>query len=457
MAIQSTNPFTNEIEATFEPISAGELDVKIRKAQESFNNWREKTFSERAKAMLKVADLLEERKMQYAEIITKEMGKPIKAAMGEIDKSIWNCKYFAENSERFLAPEKVESEYSESYMQYDPLGVILFIMPWNFPFWQVMRQAVPTLMAGNTVVLKHASNVPQSALALEELFRDALNGDSSEDIFQTLLINSSEVESIIAHPIVKGLSLTGGDRTGSIVAAQAGTYLKKSVMELGGNDAFIILNDADLELACSSAANARLNNAGQVCNSPKRYILQKGIADRARKKLVELFEAYKLGDPMNEETQMGPLVSSSALEEVESQVNKAVEQGAKVLTGGKRSELGGNFYEPTLLTDVSKENPAYYEEIFGPVTSIYEVDSLEEAVELANDSHFGLGAAIWTEDLELAKKIATKLEAGSVAINEVVKSDPRITIGGVKRSGFGRELSHHGIREFTNIKSVIIK
>lgn len=454
MAIQTTNPFTGEIEKTFDPISWEEVEKKLEISEKAYKSWKGKSFAQRAELLNKVAELLENRKEQYGEIITREMGKPITASIAEIEKCAWASRYFAENAEKFLSADYVETEYQESFHRYDPLGVIFQVMPWNFPFWQVFRMGVPALMAGNTIVLKHASNVPQSALAIEEIFDEA---GSEEKIFQTLLIGSDLVEKVIEYKAVQGVSLTGGDKAGSIVASIAGKNIKKSVMELGGNDAYIILDDAQLEMACSYAVSARLGNAGQVCNSPKRYILHKDIADEAIKKLGELFASYKLGDPMNKDTQMGPLSSEGTFNDVVSQVEKAVAAGAKVLTGGKKSDVGQLFYEPTLLADVSRDNPVYYEEIFGPVTSIYIVNDWKEAVDLANDSIYGLGAAVWTQDLDLAKRMAAQLEAGSIAINEVVKSDPRLTIGGIKRSGFGRELSVAGIREFVNIKSVVIK
>lgn len=450
----SINPATGETFATFDEISPEQLEQKLTIAHETFGLWRETSFAHRAERMKRLAAILRDRKRPLGELATKEMGKPITQAMAEVEKCAWACEYFAAEAAQMLTPEIVKSEASESYIRFDPLGVILLVMPWNFPFWQVLRVSAPTIMAGNTVVLKHASNVPQCALAIENLFREA---GFPEGVFQTLLVNSGMVEKIVRHSAIQGVSLTGSERAGSIVASIAASEIKKSVMELGGSDAFIVLDDADLDRTCDIAVTARIQNNGQSCIAAKRFIVMESIAEAFTHKFAEILQAKIVGDPMDEATQIGPLVSEVALTEIHGQVERSVAQGAKIILGGKRGNRPGSFYEPTILANVQKGMPAYDEEIFGYVASIITVKDEHEAVRVANDTRYGLGASIWTQNMSRAKALIPKLHTGSVFVNDMVKSDPRLPVGGTKKYGYGRELSHYGLKEFTNIKTVWIK
>lgn len=454
MAIQTINPATGKIEKTFDEYPIEKVKSIIEKAHETFLNWREVPITERKKLMNRTAEILKEKKNHYGEIITREMGKPIKQASAEVEKCAWVCEYYAENAEQFLQREKVKTDASESYIEFDPIGVVLAVMPWNFPFWQVFRFAVPALMAGNVGLLKHASNVPMCALAIEEIFHTA---GFPKHTFSTLLIGSKMVGEIINHPYVKAVTLTGSEPAGKQIAKLSGANLKKTVLELGGSDPFVVLEDANIDHAVSTAVTARLINNGQSCIAAKRFIVVEKIYDKFKDKFVEKMENVAVGDPMDEKTELGPIAREDLMYELDAQVKKSVEMGAKVLTGGKVLAATGYYYAPTILSELHKGMPAYNEEIFGPVASLIKAKDENDAVNIANDSNFGLGASLWTNDLNKAKKLAAKIESGSVFINGMVKSDPRLPFGGVKNSGYGRELSHYGIKEFVNIKTIWVK
>lgn len=453
MAIISKNPYTEEVIREYKELDQKEIEAKLQKAQTAFEKWRKLSIKERTKKILDLAKVLKDNKRKYGEIITKETGKAITGSIAEIEKSALNCEYVAENAEKFLSPEIIKTEAKESYISYEPLGIILEVMPWNFPFWQALRFSVPTIATGNVCILKHASNVPGSALAIEEAFIEA---GFPEGIFQTFLVSASKIESILEDKRIKGVTLTGSEGAGSSVASIAGREIKKSVLELGGSDAFIVLEDADLELAVNSCTTARLNNAGQVCNSPKRALVHEKVYDKFIELLKNKFESMIVGDPMDEKTQMGTLSMESILTQLEAQIKDCVDKGGKVITGGERIGTKGYLYKPTIITGITKEMSAYAEEIFGPVSSVFKFSTIEEAIELANDTDFGLGASIWTQDINLAKSLIPELQAGAVFINKAVSSDPRLTIGGIKKSGYGRELSEIGMKEFVNIKSIWI-
>ncbi len=454
MPIQSINPSTNKIEKTFEEYSLESVFSIIEYVDNAYKIWQQTSFDERRLLMKRAAEVLKSNKAEYAKIAVLEMGKPITQAISEIEKCAWVCEYFAENAEEFLKKEFIQTDASESYIQFDPLGIIFAIMPWNFPYWQVFRFAAPALMAGNACILKHASNVPMCALAIEEIF---IKAQFPENLFRTVLINSSEIVEIINHPKVRAVTLTGSEYAGRQVAKDSGKLLKKSVLELGGSDPFIVLDDADVDLAVKVGVNARLINNGQSCIAAKRFIITEKIYDEFEKKFVEEMSKIKVGNPMQEDTQLGPIAREDLLNELQYQVKQSVDCGAVILCGGNRINDEGLFFEPTVLANIKKGMPAYEEEIFGPVASLIKVKSENEAIEIANDTKFGLGASLWTKNLEKAKKLSTKIEAGSVFINGMVKSDPRLPFGGIKNSGYGRELSHYGIKEFVNIKTVWIR
>jgi acyl-CoA reductase-like NAD-dependent aldehyde dehydrogenase len=453
MAIESINPATDEVLATFEQFTPEQVDAALAAADAAFREWRETSFAERAALVRRAGALLRERKQRYGALITAEMGKPIAEAEAEVEKCAWNCDFYADNAAAFLAPEPVTTNAAESYIEYEPLGVILAVMPWNFPFWQVLRFAAPALMAGNTCVLKHASNVPQCALAIEEVFRDA---GLPSGCFRTLLIPGSAVADVIRDRRVKAVTLTGSDLTGEKVAAVAGESLKKTVMELGGSDPFIVLADADLDTAAETAARARFQNTGQSCIAAKRFIVEAAVADAFEAKFAAAVGRLKLGDPADRATQVGAMARADLRDDLHRQVEASVKLGARVVTGGAPVPGAGAFYQPTVLANVTPEMPAFREETFGPVAAVIRAADADEAVRLANDSEFGLGAALWTRDLDRAKALARRIESGSVFINGMVASDPRLPFGGVKRSGYGRELSVAGIREFVNIQTVWI-
>jgi succinate-semialdehyde dehydrogenase/glutarate-semialdehyde dehydrogenase len=459
MPISSINPATGEILQTFDPLSDRQVDEKLGRAVATFREYRRTPFAERAAKMIQAAELLETEKQSLARLMTLEMGKPITSAVQEVEKCAWVCRYYAENAASHLADEIVQTNATRSYVHFQPLGAVLAIMPWNFPFWQVFRFAAPALMAGNVGLLKHASNVPQCALAIEDIFRRA---GFPEGSFQTLLIGSEAVQSILEDSRLAAATLTGSEPAGRSVAAVAGKQIKKTVLELGGSDPFIVMPTADFEAAVTTAVKARTINNGQSCIAAKRFIIHDQVFADFERRFVETMQALRVGDPLSASTDIGPMATAQILKDLEDQVQESVAAGAKILTGGRRAELAseferGNFYQPTVLTDIPKDCPAYRDEIFGPVASLFRVRGLDEAIELANSTSFGLGSAAWTNDHQEQERLIEELEAGSVFINGMVASDPRLPFGGIKNSGYGRELSHFGIREFTNIKTVWIK
>jgi succinate-semialdehyde dehydrogenase/glutarate-semialdehyde dehydrogenase len=459
MAIASINPATGETLKTFATLSQLQLNEKLQRAHEAFQTYQRTGFAERVPLMVRAAEILESEKKDFARLMTLEMGKPISAAVQEAEKCAWVCRYYAENAEMHLADQIVETNATKSYVHFQPLGVVLAVMPWNFPFWQVFRFAAPGLMAGNVGLLKHSSNVPQCALAIEDIF---LRAGFPEGAFQTLLIGSDMVQRVLEDPRVAAATLTGSEPAGRSVASIAGKQLKKTALELGGSDPFIVMPSADMEAATTTAVKARTINNGQSCIAAKRFIVHAQIYDEFEKRFVEAMKKLRLGDPMSESTDIGPLATEQILKDLEEQVQVSVAAGAKILTGGRKFKADGdlargNFYEPTVLVDIPKGSPAYWDEIFGPVASLFRVGNIDEAIELANATPFGLGSAGWTNDESEIKRFIDELQAGSVFINGMVASDPRLPFGGVKHSGYGRELGEFGIREFVNIKTVWIK
>ena len=453
MAIQSINPATGEVLENFDEMTVGEVDQILEAAYTVFQEWRDRPFAERAKKMREAARLLRAGKEKHARTMALEMGKPIVQGEAEAEKCAWACDYYAEHAEVFLAEQPRETDAYRSYIRFDPLGPVLAIMPWNFPFWQVFRFAAPALMAGNAGILKHASNVPRCALQIEEVFREA---GFPENLFRAVLVGPERVRSIIANPRIRAVTLTGSDIAGSKVAEQAGHELKKTVLELGGSDPFIVLEDADVQKAAKTAADARLVNAGQSCIAAKRFIVVEKIADMFLEIFVSEMQSRKMGDPLDRHTQVGPQARYDLRASLHRQVEESVKRGAKLLLGGRIPEGPGAFYPPTVLDAVNKGMPAFDEETFGPVAAVTRARDEAHAIRLANDSPFGLGASLWTRDRARAERVVGQIEAGCVFVNELVKSDPRLPFGGVKRSGYGRELSEYGIREFMNIKSVWI-
>lgn len=454
MAIASINPATGQVLKTFEALSDSELEAKLQLAAEAFARHRKVPFAERARMMVKAAEILESEKESFARIMTTEMGKTFRSAVDEAAKCALGCRYYAENAERFLADETVETNVGRSFIRYQPIGPILAVMPWNFPFWQVIRFVAPALMAGNTALLKHASNVPQCALEVESIFRRA---GFAEGVFQTLLIGSSKVDGILNDPRVVAATLTGSEDAGIQVGTGAAKRIKKVVLELGGSDPFIVMPSANLEEAVATAVKARIVNNGQSCIAAKRFIIAEKIADEFERKFVARMEGLKVGDPFDEKTDLGPLATPDGLDSLDADVKKTIAAGARLLTGGQRLDRPGNFYAPTVLTNIPKNSPAYREELFGPVASIFRARDVEEAIHIANDTRFGLGASAWTNDANERERFINELEVGMVFINRMVASDPRLPFGGVKQSGYGRELSVFGIREFTNIKAVCVQ
>ncbi len=454
MKITAINPTNGEVIKEYYEMSPVEVEDAIKKSHHAFLAWRKTSFAERADCLRRAAKVLRSRAEECARLMALEMGKPVRDGRAEVEKCAWACDYFADHGERFLLPEIVATDATKSYVAFTPLGVILAVMPWNYPFWQVFRCAVPALMAGNVVLLKHASNVPGCALAIEEIFRGA---GFPPHTFTTLLVGSNQVDAIIESPLVRGVSLTGSVAAGRAVARKAGEMLKKTVMELGGSDPYVVLRDAELKAAASVCAAARLANCGQVCIAAKRFIVVQPLKERFEKLLVQQMSAAKTGAPLQEDTTIGPLARHDLRDYLHLQVMRSIEMGAKCLLGGKIPEGKGAFYPPTVLTDVTKGMPVYDEETFGPVAAIVSVKDEEEAIRVANDTNFGLGAAVFTKDLTRGEKIAAQeLEAGLCFVNSQVKSDPRLPFGGIKDSGYGRELSHFGIREFVNIKTVVV-
>ena len=454
MPIASVNPATGETIKTFEPLSEAQIDEKLQRAADTFRSYRRTAFKERESMMMRAAEILETEKNDFARLMTTEMGKPIKGAVGEAEKCAWVCRYYAENARHHLADELVETNAKKSYVRFQPLGPVLAVMPWNFPFWQVFRFAAPALMAGNVGLLKHASNVPQCALAIEDIFRRA---GFPEGAFQTLLVGSEAVQRILEDRRVVAATLTGSEPAGRSVAGIAGKQIKKTVLELGGSDPFIVMPSAELEEAVTTAVKARTINNGQSCIAAKRFIVAADIYDEFERRFVEEMKALRVGDPLKESTDIGPLATEQILKDVDEQVKTSVAAGALVLTGGKRLDRAGNFYEPTVLVNIPPNSPASCEEVFGPVAMLFRVKNIDEAIELANATTFGLGAAAWTNDQNEQERFIDELEAGCVFINGMVASDPRLPFGGIKNSGYGRELGEFGIREFVNVKTVWIK
>ena len=453
MPIATINPTTGQTTKTFEPLSAAELEAKVRHAHDAFATWSRTPINERAAIVARAGDLLEQRKDEYARLMTLEMGKLYTAAREEAAKCAVGCRYYAEHGAQLIANRTVAADGEQGYVAFHPLGVVLAIMPWNFPFWQVIRFAAPTLVAGNVGLLKHASNVPQCSQALEQLFADA---GAPAGVFQSLLIGAEPVAGLLADPRIAAATLTGSESAGRQVARESGAHLKKSVLELGGSDPFIVMPSADLDKAVDTAVRARTINNGQSCIAAKRFIVHERIAKQFEDRIVAAMAALRVGDPMDAGTQVGPLAHRQGLEDIEAQVNDTVKRGARLLTGGKRLSRAGFFYAPTVLANIPPDSPAYRDELFGPVASVFRARDEHDAVRIANDTRFGLGAAVWTTDATEAAYFAREIEAGSVFINGMVASDPRYPFGGVKASGYGRELSAYGIREFTNVKTVRI-
>jgi succinate-semialdehyde dehydrogenase/glutarate-semialdehyde dehydrogenase len=449
------NPATGQKGRVYEGRTPAEVRHIVVAVDRAFKKWRRRSYSERAKLMREAAAILRRKRDEFAALMTEEMGKPISDGRAEVEKCATACDYFADNAERFLAQEKVDLGGPEAFVTFEPLGIILAIMPWNFPFWQVFRFAAPTLMAGNVAVLKHASNVPGCALAIESVFRDA---GFPDDVFRTLLIPSRDVESVIDMKEVKAVTLTGSVEAGRKVAMAAAQRLKKSVLELGGSDPYVVLEDADIAKAAKICATARMVNAGQSCIAGKRFIVVEKVRDQFEKAFVEAMKAYQMGDPRDEGTKFGPMYSVAGRDELHEQVERSVAAGARILTGGKKSQKPGAWYPPTVLTDVRPSVPAFTEEIFGPVASVIVAKDESDAIAIANDSEFGLGSAVITRDLDRGRRIAAhELESGMSFVNDNVRSDARMPFGGLKHSGYGREVSRYGLLEFVNIKSVLVK
>jgi len=453
MSIQTINPTTGEVLDTFEAYSQEQIDQALDETRQAFLRWRSTTFAGRAKHLHSVANQLRERKSALARLAGLEMGKTITEAEAEVEKCAWNCDFYADNARSFLADEKVVTNATESYIAFRPLGVILAVMPWNFPYWQVFRFAAPALMAGNTTVLKHASNVSRVALEIERVMQEA---GLPAGVFRTVLVPGSETGRLIADPRIAAVTLTGSEEAGVEVAAASGHALKKTVLELGGSDAYIVLEDADLDEAAHVAVTARFQNNGQSCIAAKRFIVVEAVAEAFEQKFAANTAKLKVGDPLEYDTRVGPLARRDLRDALERQVQQSIQQGARVLMGGKASEGKGNFYEPTILTHVTPDMPVFVEETFGTVAAVIRARDAEHAIELANDSKFGLGSNLWTRDIERARKLAARIEAGGVFINGMTTSDPRLPFGGVKSSGYGRELSAFGIQEFVNVQTVWI-
>ena len=454
MPIESINPATGEPLKTYEEMTPQQTAAAVCEAYEAWRAWRKVPFAERARPMKKAAAILRERKEEYARLMALEMGKPLKQGVAEAEKSALGCDYYAEHAERHLTVEPIETEASKSYVAFEPLGVVLAVMPWNFPFWQVFRFAAPALMAGNTGVLKHASNVPGCALAIEQVFVDA---GFPKGVFRTLLIGSRQVKAVIENPHVSAVTLTGSTPAGKAVASQAGAVVKKTVLELGGSDPYIVLEDADLELAVNTCVTSRLINSGQSCVNAKRFIVVEPLVQAFTDKFVAAMKTRKVGDPLADGTDIGPQSRPDLRDELHKQVRDSVAKGAKVLLGGEIPPGEGSFYPPTVLADVKKGMPAYDEELFGPVAAIIAARDEADAINIANDSIFGLGGAVFTTDVARGERVARALEAGCTFVNALVASDPRLPFGGIKESGYGRELGSYGIREFMNIKTVYVK
>jgi succinate-semialdehyde dehydrogenase/glutarate-semialdehyde dehydrogenase len=452
--IVSINPATGQVLRQFESDSDDQVEQKLQRASEAFLKYRSSSFATRSGMMRRAADVLESEKAGLGRTMTLEMGKPIRAAIQEVEKCALACRYYAENAARFLEDEMVATEGARSYVRFRPIGPVLAVMPWNFPLWQVFRFAAPALMAGNVALLKHASNVPQCAVAIEEVFKQA---GFPQGVFQTLLIGSAHVNRVIADARVSAVTLTGSVGAGSSVAAAAGKQIKKAVLELGGSDPFIVMPSADLDRAVATAVQARTINNGQSCIAAKRFIVDRKIADAFQRRFVEHMSALKIGDPIEETTEIGPLATLEVLNLLERQVTQTLKMGARLLLGGKRLERPGYYFPPTVLAEIPIKSPAHNEELFGPVASFFRVDGMGEALRIANDTEFGLGSCAWTNDEGERELFIDQIQAGLAFINGMVASDPRLPFGGIKRSGYGRELSREGIREFLNVKTVVIR
>jgi succinate-semialdehyde dehydrogenase / glutarate-semialdehyde dehydrogenase len=454
MPIASVNPASGETIKTFESLDEIQIDEKLQRAADTFSSYRRTTFKERESMMMRAAEILETEKNDFARLMTLEMGKPIKGAVGEAEKCAWVCRFYAETGRQHLADKLVETNAKKSYVRFQPLGPVLAVMPWNFPFWQVFRFAAPALMAGNVGLLKHASNVPRCALAIEDIFRRA---GFPAGAFQTLLVGSDVVQRILEDCRVVAATLTGSEPAGRSVAGIAGKQIKKTVLELGGSDPFIVMPSADLQEAVTTAVKARTINNGQSCIAAKRFIIAADIYDEFERSFVAEMQALRVGDPLDEATDIGPLATEQILKDVDEQVKTSVAAGAHLLTGGKKLNRPGNFFPPTVLANIPHDSPAYCEEVFGPVALLFRVNNIDDAIELANATTFGLGSAAWTNDPDEQERFVDELAAGSVFINGMVASDPRLPFGGIKHSGYGRELGEFGIREFVNIKTVWVK
>lgn len=454
MALQTINPATGELIQEFKEMGKDEINEALDTSVVAYKEWRNTSFETRSKLLFKVAADLRKNSLEYGRIITLEMGKPLAQAVAEVEKCAWGCEYYAEHAEEFLADDVIQTEAQKSYVHYQPLGVLLAVMPWNFPFHQVFRAAAPATMAGNVVVLKHASNVTMSALKMVEIFERA---GYPKGVFSTLLVGGAHMDAIVADARIAAATVTGSEFAGSRVAAVAGEHIKPTVLELGGSDPFIILEDADLESAVPGAVTGRTLNAGQSCICAKRFIVVESVYDEFVDRFVPVMEALKMGDPQDAETQIGPLARADLRDELHKQVEASVEKGARLLTGGRIPDMAGSYYPPTVLVDVAPGMPAYDEEFFGPVAIVIKVKDEKDAIRVANDSRFGLGGAVWSQDIERAQQVAHQIESGAVFINDFVKSDPRLPFGGIKKSGYGRELSRHGIHEFVNAKTIVVK
>ena len=449
--MKAINPATGEVIQEYTAHSDQEVQEILAQAQAAFQSWRNTEFSHRAVLMRKAADVLERNKARYAKLMSLEMGKPITQAVGEVNKCIWVCKYYADNAGTMLADEPVESDGSKAYVAFQPLGVVLAVMPWNYPMWQVFRFAVPGLMAGNAGVLKHASNVPGSALAIEEVFREA---GFPENLFRSLMIGARQVDAVIESDIVKAVTLTGSEPAGTHVASTAAKIVKKAVLELGGSDPFIVLDDVNVGTCAVQAANGRMQNAGQSCIAAKRFIVVEKIADDFVEKFRAAMEIQVVGDPLDEKTTVGPLAKEEFVEDLVELIEDARNKGATIVTGGSRPDGPGSYLLPTIVDKVSEGMRLYDEEAFGPVATVIRVADESEAIAVANGSRFGLGGSVWTKDSKRGERVARQVESGAVFVNGITKSDPRLPFGGIKKSGYGRELSHYGIREFVNIKTI---
>ncbi len=452
--MKSINPATNELIREYTAYTSEEVHKILQSVNNDWIKWKKSTFDERAKLIDKAAGILLKERDQCAALITAEMGKLIRESTGEVEKCSLVCRYFAENGAAFLSDETVDTHYRKSFVIFQPLGVLLAVMPWNFPFWQVWRFIAPNLMAGNAVVLKHASSVSGCALKIEEIIRKA---GFPSNLFRTLLIPSDQVEAVIRNPIIKGVTLTGSEAAGKRVAAVAGKEVKKCVLELGGSDPFIVFEDADLEKCVQTAVKARCMNVGQVCISAKRFIVIDAVAEPFLNIMTSLMQSMVVGDPLEETTQIGPMARPDLLDEIHSQVIRSIGQGARRVIGGHRLDRTGNYYAPTILTNVTKGMAVYNEETFGPVAAVITVKNEEEALAVANDTNFGLGASVWTKDLNRGERIARMIDSGMVFVNTMTSSHPELPFGGIKGSGFGRELSHYGIKEFVNIKTICLQ